>query len=124
MTTLLNITDAEAMKILEFAHRHRLTVDTAVEALAAARAMIVEEDGDSTEYLGRIQDFHRESIKAEAGASIMAHLVYSKYCLWCEKHGEGPVSLTRFGLTMTRLGVEKDHSGRRSFYLNIRVEVQ
>jgi|EndMetStandDraft_5_1072996.scaffolds.fasta_scaffold977713_1 hypothetical protein len=118
--TFPSLTEFGALRILEFAHRHRLTVDAAVEALQVAREIVLSLSV-SVAGTNSIERFVADCVEPGEG-EIRGSAIYAAYCSWCQRMGEKPVSIQRFGAALPRLGIQKSR-GRSVKYHGIKVEL-
>ena len=62
------------------------------------------------------QRFLNESYVIDPNGKIAARTLYQHYQGWCAENGEKAVSNNKFGMEMTRLGVEKGRGKHGIFY--------
>lgn len=68
-----------------------------------------------------IGEFVNEWLIRGRGGDLQSQALYGAYKAWCHLGGDEPVSATKFGYKMTDLGIEKDRTGGRVYYRDVRL---
>lgn len=68
-----------------------------------------------------IGEFLDDCCTLHANAQVSAGALYEGYQRWCEKSGHEPVSQTRFGLTLSERGFEKQRSPKTGRHVYLRL---
>lgn len=69
-----------------------------------------------------IYQFTREALTSTPGETVSGALMYDVYCEWARQSNERPVSSTKFGIEMGRLGVARQKSRSANLYLDLAIE--
>lgn len=66
--------------------------------------------------------FAGDALVTKQGGEVQASALYDVYLSWCSKHGvKMPMTVTKFGREMPRLGYPKKTGGSANFYLGLTV---
>jgi putative DNA primase/helicase len=65
--------------------------------------------------------FREEGLEVDPTGAISGKMMYEAYSEWCRQNGQAPVSSTKLGRELPRLGIDKGHSVHGVRYVGFRV---
>lgn len=94
------------------------TGDGVVEVPASIKAMTT--DGKAKASLAG--PFRNEVVVPAEGCNVSSSLMYEAYRAWSKSQGLQPVSLTKFGTELARVGVSKKHTSHGNVWTDVAID--